>query len=153
MLCGGYTGDDKPFIKEQYIKLKEKGFHKSFRIFPEFHGNKKTEFFKSVDVISVPVRKYDGYGLYILEANGAGIPVVQPATGAFPEIIAKTGGGVTYYPDTIETLSEALIKILNDKNMRETLGAAGSKGVRKELSLNKMSENLSSSYEKIFASL
>ncbi len=49
--------------------------------------------------MSVPVRKHDGYGLYILEANAAGIPVVQPATGAFPEILEITNGGITYAPD------------------------------------------------------
>jgi len=93
-VCGGYTGDDKPFVSEQIKKIREYGFKKSIRIYPEFQGNKKAEFFNDVDVISVPVRKYDGYGLYILEANSAGVPVVQPSTGAFPEIINMTGGGI-----------------------------------------------------------
>jgi len=53
-------------------------------------------------VLSVPVRKHDGYGLYLLESNMAGVPSVQPATGAFPEIIEITGGGITYSPDTVE---------------------------------------------------
>lgn len=146
-VCGGYTGDDKPFVSEQIKKIKEHGFQKSVRIYPEFQGNKKAEFFSDVDVISVPVRKYDGYGLYLLEANSAGIPVVQPATGAFPEIIAMTGGGITYQPDTVEALAESLAEILNDKNMREALGKAGQAGVRSELSLGKMSEGLKRLYE------
>ena len=47
--------------------------------------------------MSVPVRKHDGYGLYLLEANAAGVPVVQPATGAFPEIIERTRGGINLF--------------------------------------------------------
>lgn len=147
--CGGYTGDDKAFIKEQYIKLKEKGFHKSFRVFHEFHGNKKAEFFNSVDVISVPVRKYDGYGLYIIEANAAGVPVVQPATGAFPEIIARTGGGITYSPDNIDELSASLIKVLDDKELMLKLGTEGKENVHKHLSLERMSEELSKVYNSV----
>jgi len=104
------------------------------------------EFFNDVDVISVPVRKYDGYGLYIIEANSSGIPVVQPATGAFPEIIERTGGGITYWPDTIDELSSALTKLLTDKELSEKLGETGKHRVRSELSLEKMSKGLSEVY-------
>ena len=92
-VSGGYTGDDKPFIAEQIQKIKTNSLKSFIRIYPEFHGNSKQEFFSNIDVMSVPVRKHDGYGLYILEANAAGVPVVQPATGAFPEIIEKNNRG------------------------------------------------------------
>jgi glycosyltransferase involved in cell wall biosynthesis len=149
-VCGGYTGDDKPFITEQLKKIRQHRFQKSVRIYPEFQGNKKIEFFNNVDVISVPVRKYDGYGLYILEANSAGVPVVQPATGAFPEIIEITGGGITYSPDNIDELSNALLLVLNDKKMRNELGDTGRIRTGKELSLEKMSMDLSEIYNKVF---
>jgi len=145
-VCGGYTGIDKPFISAQIKKIREHGFQKSIKIYPEFQGNKKMEFFNDVDVISVPVRKYDGYGLYIIEANSAGIPVAQPATGAFPEIIEKTGGGITYLPDTVEELSASLLKLLTDKELAEKLGETGKHRVISELSLEKMSEGLSGVY-------
>ena len=150
-VCGGYTGDDKPFIKVQIKKIRDHGFQKSIKIYPEFQGNKKAEFFNDVDVISVPVRKYDGYGLYILEANIAGIPVVQPATGAFPEIIEKTGGGLTYTPDTVEGLADALLLLLMDEKLRDELGNKGSAGVRKELSLDRMSSGLAGVYNSVLS--
>jgi glycosyltransferase involved in cell wall biosynthesis len=145
-VCGGYTGDDKPFISEQIKKIREKGLQKFIKIYPEFQGNKKKEFFGDVDVISVPVRKYDGYGLYILEANGAGVPVIQPGTGAFPEIIAKTGGGITYSPDSVEELSKNLSRILADDTLRNELGRTGRENVKTWLSLERMSEGLSGVY-------
>jgi glycosyltransferase involved in cell wall biosynthesis len=148
-VCGGFTGDDKAFISDQIRKIRESGFRKSVKIYPEFMGDKKLEFFNNVDVISVPVRKYDGYGLYILEANGAGIPVVQPATGAFPEILGMTGGGIVYSPDNKEELVKALVKMLNDPGKQKELGDAGRKNVRTELSLEKMSVNLSGIYNSL----
>jgi glycosyltransferase involved in cell wall biosynthesis len=96
--------------------------------------------------MSVPVKKHDGYGLYILESNYAGIPVVQPATGAFPEIIERTGGGITYSPDTIEELSDAIYKLFSDNTLRLLLGETGRKNVPVELSLDKMAAGLSDVY-------
>jgi glycosyltransferase involved in cell wall biosynthesis len=145
-VSGGYTADDKPFIAEQIRKVKASGFKGSVRIYPEFHGDSKEEFFSNIDIMSVPVRKYDGYGLYILEANFAGVPVVQPATGAFPEIIEKTKGGVTYFPDTIEELSESLYKLFIDEDLRVRLGNSGKDNVLVELSIEKMAAGLSKAY-------
>lgn len=147
-VCGGFTGVDRQFLSQQIRKIREEKLEKSVKIYPEFQGDKKAEFFSDVDVISVPVRKYDGYGLYILEANGAGIPVVQPATGAFPEIIEKTGGGIVYSPDTVSELASSLYNLLKDKELIKELGYKGMKMVKQELSLSKMSAGLSEVYNK-----
>jgi len=147
-LCGGYSGDDKPFISKHLRKIKANGFLKDVKVFHEFQGNKKADFLNSVDVISVPVKKYDGYGLYILEANLAGIPVVQPATGAFPEIVSTTGGGLIYNPDTIEALVEALTKIMTNNELRASFAKTGFEKARSEFSLDKMSRELDALYKK-----
>lgn len=150
-ISGGFTGDDKPFIAEQIRKIKANGLKSFIRIYPEFHGDSKMEFFSNIDLMSVPVRKYDGYGLYILEANAAGIPVVQPATGAFPEIIEKTQGGITYSPDNVEELTVNLMKLLKDNDLRLKLGQFGKEKVLNELSLEKMSEGLSEVYNDVMS--
>ena len=151
-VSGGYTGDDKPFIADQIRKIKSNGLKSFVRIYPEFHGNSKQEFFGNIDVMSVPVRKHDGYGLYILEANAAGIPVVQPATGAFPEIIARTMGGIIYSPDNVSELSANLLKLLKDNDLRNHLGKLGKEKVLTDLSLEKMSQGLSEVYNSLIMS-
>jgi len=77
------------------------------------------------------------------------VPVVQPATGAFPEILEKTGGGIIYSPDTVEELSKNLVKILAEDDLRKKLGDTGSVNVRSELSLDKMAEGLTAVYSKL----
>lgn len=148
-LCGGYTGVDKDFISAQIKKIRDNKLEKSVKIYPQFEGDGKMNFFRDVDVISVPVRKFDGYGLYLLEANASGIPVVQPATGAFPEIVEKTGGGIIYSPDTVGALAENLTRLLKDRKLLASLGQNGSIKVRQELSLTKMSAGLSEIYTKV----
>lgn len=148
-VCGGYTADDKHFISEQIKKIKESGFKSSVKIYPEFQGESKADFFNSIDLLSVPVRKYDGYGLYIIESNAAGIPVVQPATGAFPEILEKTGGGIMYSPDTVEELVRNIEKMLKDKSGLKELGCRGRENVIKHFTLDVMSGELESLYGKM----
>jgi glycosyltransferase involved in cell wall biosynthesis len=150
-VSGGYTGDDKPFIAEQIRKIKTAGLKGSVKIYPEFHGNSKNEFFSNIDIMSVPVRKHDGYGLYLLESNAAGIPVVQPETGAFPEIIERTGGGITYSPDNVSELSISLLSLFQDNTLRKKLGEDGRERVKKDLSMKKMAENLSEVYNSLFS--
>ncbi len=148
-VCGGYTADDRPYVRKQVRKITRHGYKDSVRICQEFEGDMKREFFKSIDLMSVPVRKHDGYGLYILEANSEGVPVVQPDTGAFAEIVKMTGGGVIYSPDTTEELALIISKMLKDKDLLVKLGEAGRKGVREKLTLSEMSSGL----EKVYKSL
>ena len=148
-VSGGFTSDDKPFIADQIRKVKANGLKSHIRIYPEFHGDSKEKFFSSIDVMSVPVRKHDGYGLYILESNSAGVPVVQPATGGFPEIVSKTLGGIIYSPDYVSELSANLLKLLKDNDLRYRLGKQGKEKVLTELSLEKMAEGLSKVYNSL----
>lgn len=148
-VSGGYTGVDKAFIREQIKKIKENGLRDSVRIYPEFHGYSKERFFSSIDIMSVPVRKYDGYGLYILEANAAGVPVVQPDTGAFPEIIHSSGGGIVYSPDSVNKLTESIINLFNNNDLRRKLGNNGRENIQKFFTLDRMAEGLSDVYSSV----
>jgi glycosyltransferase involved in cell wall biosynthesis len=148
-VCGGFTSDDKPFISEQIKKIKKNGFSTAVKIYSEFMGSNKQDFMNSIDILSVPVRKYDAYGLYILEANASGVPAVQPNTGAFPEILTMTGGGVLYSPDTVEELVRNLKDLLKDKSRLKELGLTGKDTVKKILSFDTMASGLKNVYETI----
>lgn len=145
-VSGGFTGDDKPFINEQMKKISKAGFSDSVKLYSEFHGMSKHDFFSNINIMSVPVRKYDGYGLYLLEANAFGVPVVQPPTGAFPEIIQRTGGGIIYDNDDINSLADSIEKLLSDRQKLEELGTTGKRKVLENMSLDKMAEGLSEVY-------
>ena len=100
-------------------------------------------------MISVPVLEGEAFGLYLLEAMASGIPVVQPALGAFPEIIKKTGGGVTYQPNTPEALAEALSDLLGDHEKRAELSKAGKEGVDRYFNIHSQAKEFMEIYQKI----
>jgi len=47
-----------------------------------------------LSVFSVPAIYPEAFGLYVIEAMACGVPVVQPASASFPEMIARAGVGV-----------------------------------------------------------
>jgi glycosyltransferase involved in cell wall biosynthesis len=56
--------------------------------------------------------------------------VVQPRHAAFPELLARTGGGLLCEPDNPTELAEALQQLLLDPAKAGELGEAGRKGVQ-----------------------
>jgi glycosyltransferase involved in cell wall biosynthesis len=90
----------------------------------------KIEFLRSLHVFSVPCTYDEPKGISLLEAMAAGVPVVQPRRGSFPEIIAKTGGGVLVRSDDAADLADAIYKLRKAPEMAVDLGNAGARGVR-----------------------
>jgi len=76
-------------------------------------------------VLSVPMDQGEDFGLFLLEAQASGVPVVQPRAGAFPEVLAATEGGLLYEPGRPGALEEALSALLTDPARAARLGAAG----------------------------
>jgi len=148
-LCGGYTADNRSFVKEQLKKLKQTGYDDRVKIYPSFSGKSKQEFFSSIDLMSVPVRKYDAYGLYLLSAFEAGVPVIQPATGAFPEIIKAGGGGLVYSPDNVEKLAAIIGETMNNKEKIREMSIAGQSSVKSVLGTERMAAEIISVYKDV----
>lgn len=146
---GGSTGDDTKFIKEQKRKLKVADLEDVFEIIPEFEGDERHEFFKKVILVSVPVRIGEAFGMYLLESMASGIPVVQPALGAFPEIIEVSGGGVTYAPNTPMKLSEAWAELLNDPMKLEKLSLDGLQGTKEKFNIHNHAAEIIGLYERL----
>ncbi len=61
----------------------------------------------------------------MLEALAAGIPVVQPRHGAFPELLEASGGGLLVEPDSPLALAEGIRTLADDPDRRLELGRKG----------------------------
>ena len=110
---GGYSGEDKRFLKKVRATLAPYSDFVDWR--DDYNLSEHAAFYRQTTVVSVPVTFDEAVGLYVCEAFAAGRPVVEPATGSFPEIVAD--GGILYKDNTPETLAEALTKILVDKEL------------------------------------
>jgi len=94
---------------------------------PDFAA--KIDFLGSIDVMCLPTEHEEPKGLSVLEAMAAGVPVVLPAKGAFPELIERSGGGILV--DSVDPilLADGLQRLLADDDLRSGLAAAGRRWV------------------------
>ncbi|MBN1290635.1 MAG: glycosyltransferase family 4 protein [Candidatus Latescibacteria bacterium] len=148
-LTGGYTGDDKIFVKKMLKKAADFGFENDIRIFEEFDKKSKIQFLKSLTLLSVPVPGGEAFGAYQVEALAAGVPIVQPNVGGFPEFIETTGGGIIYEPNDGENLAKALASLLTQPDRIRKLGENGRKIVLEKYSLSIMAKNMMKLYEEL----
>jgi glycosyltransferase involved in cell wall biosynthesis len=118
-----------------------------------YHGavdrDGKLAFLQTLDVLSVPAPYDEPKGVFLLEAMGEGIPVVQPRRGAFTEIVEKTGGGVLVPPDDTPALADALHTLSQDRALADRLGQRGFEGVRAHYSIQGSTDRLLAVYDSL----
>ena len=148
-VTGGYTGDDKTFVNKMLRKISKHGFKKDVTIFEEFNKEKRIQFLKSLTLLSVPVPTGEALGAYQLEALAAGVPIVQPNVGGYPEFIEATGGGIIYEPNDGENLAKAMASLLTNPDQVRKLGNCGRKNVLEKYSISNMAEKMIEIYESI----
>jgi glycosyltransferase involved in cell wall biosynthesis len=71
---------------------------------------------------------YEGFGLPVLEAMACGTPVVTSTRGSLPEIAGDAA--LLVEPASVEAIGEALVLVLSDTNLRDTLINAGQERIR-----------------------
>jgi glycosyltransferase involved in cell wall biosynthesis len=141
-MTGGYSSEDKRFVNELSRKISKHGFGNDIRIFKSFSKETRIEFLKSLTLLSVPVPTGEAFGSYLVEALAAGVPVVQPNVGCYPEFVNVTNGGVIYKPNTSDELANAIVSLLADPEKVKKLGEQGRKVVQKKFSMEQMAKNL-----------
>jgi glycosyltransferase involved in cell wall biosynthesis len=142
---GGYSGIDKKFLKrirkilapyESYVDWLDK-----------YSLRDHADFYRKSSIICVPVTFDEAVGLYVCEAFAAGRPVVEPATGSFPEIVSD--GGILYRENNSDALAEALTKMLTIDGMWEECCRNAVRLSQERYSDKVLAEKLSEVYKKI----
>ena len=148
-LMGGYTGDDKPFVKKMIKKLKKASVIDDVQIYDSFDIEHRLEFLQSLSVLSVPVPGGEAFGAYQVEALASGVPIVEPNVGGYPEFVEATGGGILYEPNDPENLAKALSTLLDNPDRIRELGKKGRKVVMEKYSMQNMANNILDVYKKV----
>jgi len=138
-IAGAATAGDQPLIGKLQKRLADAGLAPRVDWRANVTREEKISFLRGLTLFSVPTLYEEAFGLYVVEAMACGIPVVQPAAAAFPEIIAATGGGLCVPPNSPAALARAWRDLLADAPRRTALGHAGRLGVEKLFSAPSMS--------------
>lgn len=89
----------------------------------EFVGHQANigAFLSDVTVLCQPNTGPEAFGLIFIEAMGRGVPVVTSNIGSAPEIFGDASCGRLCQPDDAPAVTRALVEILSDSTLRETL--------------------------------
>ena len=91
----------------------------------------KRDFFAGIDVFALPSRS-DSFGLVLLEAWANGVPNVGYRAGGIAWVIRHEQDGLLVKCGDIAALSQALLRLVQDGELRRRLGIAGQERTRTE---------------------
>jgi glycosyltransferase involved in cell wall biosynthesis len=134
--------DNKAYLEKVEARLTKAGLHGEFAYRGELDRMEKVRFLARADVFSMPAPYREPKGFTILEAMAAGIPVVQPAHGAFSEMVQRTGGGLLVKSDDPRALAEGIWQLFQDPRRRSTLGRLAAGEVRAKYNVKRSAERL-----------
>jgi glycosyltransferase involved in cell wall biosynthesis len=92
--------------------------------------------------------KYEGLGCVYLEAMSAARPVIACHGQGIAEIIEHRSNGWLVSPDNLQELTQALLALLQDAELRERLGDAGRQTVLQGFTLAHQAEQLARLYRR-----
>ena len=139
---GGCGPGDEPFVNQLKQQLASAGLLGDVEFHPNLTREQKLAFLRSLTVFSVPANYGEAFGLYVIEALASGVPVVQPRTASFPELVDATGGGVLCEPGSAPDLAGAIEQLLLNPEQRQALAESGRKTVPEKFSIGRMTGEL-----------
>lgn len=134
LVAGGYLGTrDAKYFEEVSRAAKPLGDRFVYAGSPADRESKVT-LLKSFDIFSMPTTYREPKGISVLEALANGVPVVQPAHGAFVEMLAATQGGLLFTPGDSTDLAARIGELIRDRHRRVELARTGQAAVRTKFS-------------------
>lgn len=146
-IAGWLGADHREFAHHQFATLDGAGLAGQWEYVGEVDRQGKARFLQSLDLLCVPTNFLEPKGIYVLEALASGVPVLVPKHGAFPELLASTGGGHLFEPGSPQTLADALRTLLLAPDERLCLAESGRAAVLRKHSADYGAEVLHAIYQ------
>ena len=147
--AGSMTEGDERYVETLKARLRTAGCEQEVEWRPNLSRDEKIAFLEGLTLFSVPATYGEAFGLYVIEALAAGVPVVLPNVAAFPELIESTGGGRLFdfganEAESAERLAGALESLLAAPEQARALGENGRAAVQREYTISHLAERLAS---------
>jgi len=143
-LTVGGNGDIKRLINE----IEKNGLKNNVTYAGWIVGNDKDELMRNTDIFVLPSYG-EGMPMTILEAMSYAIPVIATNVGGIPELIKDGETGHLIEPGNLDQLLEKMKKLIEDENMRVSMGKKGRETVEKDFSISEMANKIDDVYESL----
>jgi len=113
-------------LRHRYEKLVEEMGLTDNVVFVGFvPSNELPSYYRSADIFCAPATGGESFGIILLEAMACGKPVVATNIQGYASVLANGEEGLLVPPRDEKSLADALLSLLNDKNLRLKMGAKG----------------------------
>jgi glycosyltransferase involved in cell wall biosynthesis len=143
---GGCGPGDEAFVARLKRHMKAEGVLDDVEFHPNLDRTEKIAFYHSLSVFCVPALYGESFGLYLIEAMAAGVPIVQPRHAAFPEILEESGAGLIAEANA-GALADAVHKLLKTPGKHAACRNSGLDAVRARYNVDAMAEAFVSAME------
>ena len=90
----------------------------------------KIAFLHGCSAFAVPSRFAESRGIAVMEAMAAGVPVVAPRAGIYPELFELVGGGLLHEPGDAASLAAGLRQVMDDPAGADAMAAQAVAGLQ-----------------------
>lgn len=140
------TGPDGGYLSTLMNLVDNLGINDKVLFTGPLHDRDKFDAYADADVYVLP-SIYEAFPVTVLEAFACGTPVVVTDRCGIADIIDNKAGLVVPYNEN--SLSEALLRILTDEDMRTRFGETGRALVREKYSWSRIIEQMENLYEEV----
>ena len=152
-VAGYLGGRDKAYFHALERQIQDWGLSRQIDLVGEVDREQKLAFLHSLDVLSVPSTYREPKGLSVLESLAAGVPVVLPDHGAYPELVHATGGGILVEPRSPDALASALIPLTRDRARCHQMGQRARQIIYRDFTDSRMADLTVAYYRQVMADL
>lgn len=145
-IAGWLGGHDKQYAEKEFQRLDEGGF--DYEYLGSVDRKQKMDFLRTIDILSVPTTFQEPKGLYVLEALAAGVPVVQPNHGSFPELLSGVDGIELFKANDPTSLAERMVQLVRDVNLRKRIAVSGRNMVLQKRNAEQMAQETANTFER-----
>ena len=147
--AGAVVDAERDYVASCLALARDLGVADRFRWRGQVDRAEKLALLESIDVFAMPTLHPEAKGLPVIEALAAGVPVVAPRHGTFPELLDGERAGLLHVPADPGDLAGRIRAVLEDDRLAMNLGGHGRTLAATRHSADRMAEAHEALYESL----
>lgn len=141
LIVGSETPGEEGYKEELLRFINEKEIESSVKLIP-FQPN-VNEWMSSMDIFVMPSYE-EAFGIVLVEAMAAGLPVISTNAGGVPDILLDDSLGLKVEPRNFEAIASALEKLLKNPEATKEMAKVGQLYAKEKYDLNNVYKKVKS---------